>query len=57
MLMLALVVLGHKRLHAMAGTWPERKLNSRTHRLQRLHPSRCRFRLSFGSVLRKRESC
>jgi len=57
MLMLALVVLGHKRLHAMAGTWPERKLNSRTHRLQRLHPSRCRFRLSFGSALRKRESC
>jgi Sec-independent protein translocase protein TatA len=27
MLMLGLVVLGPKRLHAMAGTWPELKLN------------------------------
>jgi uncharacterized repeat protein (TIGR03803 family) len=33
MLMLGLVVFGPKRLHAMAGTWPELKLNSRTHRL------------------------
>jgi hypothetical protein len=53
-LMLGLLVLGPKRLGAMAGTWPELKPNSRMHCLPSgsIRVITC-FRLSFASVLRR----
>jgi hypothetical protein len=58
MLLLGLLILGPKRLHATQGQVDRAKAElENAPPPQRLHPSQYRFRLSFASALRKRESC
>jgi hypothetical protein len=58
MLMLGLLVLGTKRLHTILGQAARAKAElENAPPPHRLHRASLCFRLSFGSALRKRESC